>query len=58
MKLLQLEILHCGCKWIWLTVAGSSGLLWKTAQGRIPQQSTPCEDYVSSLMMALLRRNM
>jgi hypothetical protein len=39
-KKLQLIILRLGCKWIWLTVAGSSGLLWNTAQGRVPLQST------------------
>jgi hypothetical protein len=32
-KKLQLVILHYGCKWIWLTVAGGSGLLWNMAQG-------------------------
>jgi hypothetical protein len=26
-------ILHCGCKWIWLIVAGSIGLLWNTPLG-------------------------
>jgi hypothetical protein len=29
----QLVILGYGCKWIGLTVAGGSGLLWNTAQG-------------------------
>jgi hypothetical protein len=29
----SLVILHYGCKWIWLTVGESSGLLCNTAQG-------------------------
>jgi hypothetical protein len=33
---------------MWLTTAGSSGLLWNTA----------FEDHMSSLMMALVRQNM
>jgi hypothetical protein len=30
---LQSVLLHYGNEWLWLTAAGSSGLLWNTAKG-------------------------